>query len=389
MYVMIMKNYSQNYCISKEEKIIFLLSRLNPSSDVIESVNSLVKNNNDSIDFHKIKSLAFSNGAASLIYQNLKRLDFIPQDIIKSFRDAYLMTIKYNALNSREMVGILTLFRQNKINAIPLKGSIASEIIFGDLGLYPSSDIDILVHPADMKRAEKVLIEAGYLKSQGVSERDLLSSHYHLIFQKETHTVEVHWNLVKRYFYIPPEFWWEDIWQTVYEGVEVSMLSHERYLMYSIFRLFDHGFRPLKFFVLISEIISKYKNDIDWQKLLIFSKQYKMERLLLFTLRLLNDMSGTDIPENMLNRTVRGYELFKRLIISGLFNEIKRPHFRMFIYTFLLDSPQDFAKNLIRRIFPESSEIRLRYGVSEKSGKVYVYYLLNPLLIFFKKRSYH
>lgn len=386
---MIMKNYSKKYCISKEEKIIFLLSRLNPSSEVIESVNLLIKNNKDSIDFHKIKSLAFSNGVASLIYRNLESLNSVPENIIQSFRNAYLLTIKNNVLNSREMIRILTLLGKNNINAVPLKGSIASDMIFGDPGLYPSSDIDILVHLADMDKTKRILAEAGYFKTEGINERDLISSHYHLIFQKEKHTVEVHWNLVKRYFDVNPEFWWEDMHSTVYEGIELSMLSHERYLMYTIFRLFDHGFRPLKFFVLILAIINKYKNDIDWQKLFFFSKQYKMERLIFFTLRLLKEMFDMDIRESMPGRRIRGYELFKSQIICGLFSEIKRPHLRMFLYTFLLDSTQDFGKNLIKRIFPKSSEIRFRYGIPESSGKVYLYYLLNPLLIFLRKESHH
>ncbi len=380
-----MKHYSKDYCKDKEV-MLFILSRLNPSAEAINYVNSLIKNHPDFIELCRIKELAFSNGVGSLIYRNLKLIEPVPEIVMESFRNAYLLTVKNNAINMKEMIRILKILKQNKINAIPLKGAVASEIIFGDIGIYPSSDIDILIHPEDIQKAESLLFEAGYSKAKGLSDTDLLSNHYHLIFQKEIHTVELHWNLVKRYFHISPEFWWQDSWQIMHEDIEISMLSHERYLMYAIFRLFDHGFRPLKFFVLISEIINKYKNNIDWQKLLWFAKQYRMERLILFTLRTINYIFDTDLPENIMRRKILGYELIKRHVISNLFSEIKRPHLMMLFYTCLLDSPLDFSANIVKRFFPKSSEIRLRYGISEKSKKIYVYYLLNPLLIFFKKK---
>lgn len=380
-----MKHYSKSYC--KNEKIfLFLLSRLNPSTEAINYVNLLIKNHPDFIELCRIKELAFSNGVGSLIYRNLRLMEYVPETVMESFRNAYLLTVKTNAINMKEMIRILKILKQNKINAIPLKGAVASEIIFGDIGIYPSSDIDILIHPEDIQKAENLLFEAGYSKAKGLSDTDLLSNHYHLIYQKEVHTIELHWNLVKRYFYIPPEFWWQDSWQIMHEGIKIPMLSHERYLMYAIFRLFDHGFRPLKFFVLISEIVNKYKDNMDWQKLQFFAKQYKMERLVLFTLRTINYMFDTAIPKNIIRRKILGYELIKRHVISNLFSEVKRPHLRMLFYTCLLDSPRDFLNKIVKRVFPTSSEIRLRYGVSEKSKKIYVYYLLNPLLIFLKKK---
>ena len=106
---------------------------------------------------------------------------------------------------------------------------------------------------------------------------------------------------------------------------------------------------------------------------------------MVFTLRLIHDILGTDIPANVIKKNIIGYEALKKLINSGLFNEVTRPHLRMFLYTFLLDDPMEYAKVISRRFFPEIGEIRLRYGLPMGSKKAYAYYLLNPLLVLMKK----
>jgi len=367
-----------------EENLILLLSSVNPLPEFLEEAKNLMTNK-DSVDYDRMFRLAGSNGVLSSLHHNLKDIDAAPEYVRKRLKNAYLQILRNNVAQAEEVLQILVLLKKNHVEAIPLKGAAASELIFGDPGLYLSTDIDILVRPEYLAGVSEVLLKAGYEKNEGISENDLISSHYHFIFQKDRYHFEVHWNLVKRYFQIPPEFWWEDVHKIVYEGMEITGLSAERYIMYTVFRLFDHGFRPLKFFVLISEIIKKYQDEIDWGVLMTFSRRYKMERLMGFTLRLIHDILGTDIPANVIKKNIIGYEAFKKVIISGLFHEVTRPHLRMFFYTFLLDDPMEYAKVISRRFFPEIGEIRLRYGLPRGSKKVYAYYLLNPLLVLMKK----
>lgn len=373
--------------LKTEEKLILFLLVMENSAQLVSKIRELLKDKRHTVDFIRVFEHAAANEVAPIVYENLRTFDNVPIEIIARFRNAYLHSLRNNILNSEEMLRILSSLAKCGVKAIPLKGSFASDIIFDNPGIYPATDIDILVKPEDIKKAEDILNEQGYMKNEIIGSEDLLSGHYHFLYIKDSYFLELHWNLVKRYFRVPPEFWWDETEQIEYSGITISVLSHERYLMYAIFRLFDHGFRPLKFFIFIYGLLRKYKNEIDWQKLFLYSKQYKMERMLFFTLRLLNDIFHEDIPQFILQRKLTGYELIKKQVISGLFGEVKRPHLRMLFYTSLLDSPGDFFVNIIRRIFPKSSEIRLRYGISEKSRMVYMYYLLNPLIIFLKRRN--
>jgi hypothetical protein len=371
---------------SAEECLILLLSRVELPGDTQAEIRRFWEEVRGTLDYRKVMELAALNLVSPLLYRNFLKLEDVPEYFLEELRGRYLYTLRNNTLHAGETVRLLRHLQEGGVEAIPLKGSLASDIVFRDPGLYPTGDIDLLVRPTDMKKTEEILLEAGFAKDTGFSEEDLLQSHYHLIFHNGTYVVEVHWNLVRRYFEVPPAFWWEDRNETEYSGLRISQLSPERYLLYAIFHLFLHGFRPLKFFVLISELIRSYAGALDWEKLLSYAERYKMKRLTLFTLMLLHELLGTEVPDELRRRHIPAYGFLRRSVLSGLFGDVARTHLKMLNYTLLLDSPGEMARVILRRAFPDVGELRLRFGLPENSKRVYLYYLLNPFFLLLRRR---
>lgn len=369
--------------MTAEQKIVFLLSRLRPSPEAMASARDLITGS--SLDYRRLVALAHMNGVSPLLYHSLKSLEGVPEGIMGELRNTYLCAMRDNIGTAAEVMRLLSLLKEHGIDAIPLKGPVASDIIFGNPGLYPSGDLDILVRPSDLERTKKALLDEGYRES-ALDERDMLQSSYHINFWKEGYFLEVHWTLTFRYFEVPPEFWWEEVGVMDYQGMEIRALSAERYLLYSIFRLYSHAFRPLRFLVLVAEIINKYRNELDWQSLSFFSEKFRMARLVRFTVKLLHDLLGLDIPETVAKKRLFGYGWLKRLVLSGLFRDVEKIHPRMLLFTALQQSPLDTLRILSQRIFPPLSEIRLRYNLPAGSKKLYAYYLLNPILMIIRKR---
>ena len=210
--------------LSNEEKIILLASRLNPSNQDIDDIVRLVANGNPKIDYKKLIQLAAHNGVAPLLYKNLKPLEILSEEVLSELRNLYFYSIVGNLQKATMLLEILRMLKDQQIAAIPIKGVLAAEIIFENPGLYYGSDIDILVKPSDLQKVKHILIGAGYGYNEE-NEPDMLSSHYHIVFSKDHQLVEVHWNLVKRYFNIPPEFWWEDTLLEQYQGQEILCLA--------------------------------------------------------------------------------------------------------------------------------------------------------------------
>lgn len=366
--------------LSVEEKIIFLGSRLNPSNEDIASLEQLVTGGVEQVGYKKLIHLATRNGVAPLLYMNLKAIACVPEKVLSKLRNIYFYSISANLRKMSELLKILDLLKANGITAIPYKGAIASEIIFQNPALYYGVDIDILVRPSDLEAAKNIFSSSGYSYNREI-ENDMLSSHYHIAFHNGKHSVELHWNLVKRYFDIPPEFWWEDAFVEQFENREILSLSPEKYLMCTIFRLFSHMFNPLNFFVLISEISNKYYEKIDWLNFAVLVKKYRMKRLTSFTMKFLNDFLGTKIGNGIIDSNILGYGLFKPFIINALFREIDRPNLGKLLFLIMLDSPNDILGLLSGRVLPKEGEIRLRYRIPKGSKSIYLYYVLNPVLL--------
>lgn len=372
--------------MSPEEELVLSLSRLDLSGEEKGEIEGFLSKHPASIDFSKALKLADINLVSPLLYRNMKEFRDVPTQFMGALKKAYLATFHQNVLHSRETLRLIGMLRGAGVEAIPVKGSLAADIIMGDFGVYPTGDVDLLVRPADLEKTKKILADEGFCEVMEFSERDLRESSYHLILGNGSYLVEVHWNLVKWAFEADPEFWWEGMRREQYEGQEISFLSPERYLLYAIFHLFTHRFRPLKFALLVSGLARKYRHELDWERLLSDAGRIRMERLTLFTLRLLHEILGTDIPDYLARKRILGYSLLKRNILRGFFPEATRSYVRLALFTTLLDTPLDTARVLLRRLFPPASEIRLRYNLPMESKRVYLYYLANPVLMMFRKR---
>lgn len=372
--------------ITAEQKLLLNLAR--PFLSEPEQAELLsFATQHPSLDINKVFSLAFDCEVAGFVYKNSKGSGIFPDDLKIKLQGHYQKNGLRGILALKETLDVMKTLGKNDILAIPLKGAFASETIFKDISVYPFGDIDILIKRNDLFKSKDILCsQCQYSSVDSILESDLLESHYHIILNKKF-TLEIHWNLVKRYFKIKDGFWWETAQPMTWNNIPVMDLSVENNILYNVFRLFDHCFHPLRFFVLMSGIIEKNKDVIDWEKLVSTARHYKMEKLVLFTLFVCHELLKTPLPESMHLKPKKEYLLFRSLVCSGLLSGVKRKHFRMLIYNLILIDFQTLGRVLAGRLFPTKAELRLRYNLSPSSKLVSFYYFLNPILLLFKSKK--
>lgn len=86
-----------------------------------------------------------------------------------------------------ELKGVLRAFHQSNIAAVPLKGPILAERLYGSSTLRASRDLDLLVSCADLPRAERVLSATGF--SPGIPDD------YHRPWRRQSTTLELHFDV--------------------------------------------------------------------------------------------------------------------------------------------------------------------------------------------------
>lgn len=367
--------------LTPEQQLALLMTGLHQSPEGIKEIETLC-NGTGVIDYQKLFEFASQNGVASMIYRNLQGLNCIPAAFMDRLKNAYYSVLRNNVVHLQETMKVSGALRENGIEVIILKGSLASEILFKDLGVYPTGDIDLLIRPSEIRKASAVLLGFGY---KIVDEKIELEQSDYLNFFNGTYWIDVHCNLVAPYFNIPNDFWWLDSRKIVREEEELTILSAEKYLLFAVFHLFSHGFTTLKCFVLVEAVMAAYKEEIDWPKLIAYSEEYGMGSLVLFTLRLVHEAFGMEVPEQLIEIRLRGYRIFRRAVATGLFRKSSYFFVRIAFYLLLLAGPSALFRVTTRAVFPNPARMRSRYGLPEHSKLIYVYYVLNPILLAIRK----
>lgn len=368
--------------MSPEQKILLLLIRSRRSGEVIRETEKLFRDSSKPINNDELFSLAAENRVASIIYRNSLELQFIPQDLRDRLKNAYYSVLRKNIKHLEETFRISNALMDNGIESIVLKGSAASDLLFRDSGVYPTGDIDVLVRSSDISKASGIFKDIDYEMFDNI---DLSEERDYLNYQGRAYFLDLHRRLATPYFDIPDEFWWEESISVRHCEHPLKILSGEKYLLFSILHLFLHQYRTLKFFALIDAVIYGYEGGMDWDKVVHYSERYGLRRVVFLTLKLLNEMMGTEIPALIRDNTIRGYGLFRNLVLGGLFKKSIMVFLRTAVYLMILTGPSAIVRTSIKALFPSAARMRARYGLPENSKLVYFYYLLNPFSILFKR----
>ena len=145
-----------------------------------------------------------------------------------------------------ELTRVGRLFVEAGVPLIPLKGVALSQELYGDPCVRSSCDLDILVKPEDVEKAEKLLIQAGYRHALGfhnMPERqkhhivNTLHHHEYLNDDRQGY-IELHWRS-----YLWPKERVAALWDTsrysAWLDVGLMQLSTEETILF----LADHGAR--------------------------------------------------------------------------------------------------------------------------------------------------
>ncbi|MEI6286840.1 MAG: nucleotidyltransferase family protein [Bacillota bacterium] len=102
-----------------------------------------------------------------------------------------------------ETIRLVRLLESNGIRVIVLKGAALAVPLYGDVGMRPTHDVDLLINKADVQAAYALVETYGYksdhdLLSRKFTNKQLaatLKASHHEKFQKERLVVELHWQL--------------------------------------------------------------------------------------------------------------------------------------------------------------------------------------------------
>ncbi len=152
--------------------------------------------------------LADRHGTQPLLYQALVGIDdAIPREQVSWLEQRYQTNLHKALFLSRELIRIVDHLFARGLAVMPYKGLALAELIYRDIALRQSGDIDLLIHPQDLPRIRDAVRELGYsphLSLSPTEERAYLKSGYEFAFDGEAgpNLLEVQWAIQPRFYSI-------------------------------------------------------------------------------------------------------------------------------------------------------------------------------------------
>lgn len=274
----------------------FVLSCIN-SAEVPEEVIA-------SLNWNMVLNLAVIHSIFPLVYNTISRLNYptVPKNIVMILQQKCIRSAIIIVGLADEIVRIVKDMEHSGVQPIILKGPPLSIKINEDIALRASSDIDILVDPAEFQRAEKILEKLEYRRiSPNFSltprqQKNFFKKdhHFEYVNDKRAIKVELHWRI--RSFNIKhfPSVSDLNTQKINVAGFAVPVMGNEYWLIYLMVHGYKHMWVRLRWLYDIKIFIEQ---NINWKKIITIAENTELKPILHQTLILLNTLFEVPIPQ--------------------------------------------------------------------------------------------
>lgn len=254
------------------------------------------------VDWAKLLSLAEHHGVLPIVSRNLiEHAPALPSEIQQRLRLAYEANLRRSLWFAAELTRIMEHFKRRELRAVPYKGPVLAQQVYGDVGLRSFSDLDLLIAPVDFGRAKQALGELGYRASAKLTptlERFLLQVTYECPFDADAgpNLLELQWALLPNFFAV--NFLIEDLLaracSTTISGTEVPCLSPEDCLLALSLHAAKHLWSKLSWLTDIAETLRT--QPIDYSVVCSRARSLGVVRILAVSLWLVKNLLPGEVP---------------------------------------------------------------------------------------------
>ena len=242
------------------------------------------------IDWDLLFRHADRHALLPLLYRNL-RLHFplaIPAS--QQIREKSFEHGIGNLFLSGALLKILDAMRAHSIRALAYKGPVLAACLYGDITLREMSDVDILVDPASLSAARRVLIDLGYAasltttrKQEEARQRSDCESEF--CSRDGRVLVDLHWRLTAPH--LAARFNFEDFWSrrrhiAIGQNIIPTFSAEDTALILAV-----HGGKHLwPRLSWLADFAESLRSNLDWQLLRVRALEAGAQRLLLLAFSL-------------------------------------------------------------------------------------------------------
>ena len=356
----------------------------------------------DELDWNKMLKMAQFHRLLPLLHKLFTSSSSIepPESVLKELRIRHFKNLGNNFSLVQELISVLKVLETENISAITFKGPITAISAYGDLSLRTFGDLDLLVHPDDFLRLRKIAIEHGYHcdRLMAPEERACLKKlspekqasyfksekEFSLVNPKNCIFLDIHQGILSKQF--APLFdtrWIWDYTQTIkVGGRQVLSLKPEVQVLILCAQGAEDYWNQLGKICDVAMLVHRHP-ELDWDALIMLSKQLDVLPRILLGLALINSLYGVALPGEI-QELLKDLRSIQRLVNTVqqdiLLKNSCQPKARLtlprFIYQLrLMNDWKNQARSVLAIMTPTLADLA---AISLPKSLFFVYYLLRP-----------
>lgn len=323
--------------MTPEQHLLLLGANPHPNPAQIEQLHRLLSS---PIDWSVIIAQADKHGISQLLFHTIQEIEGItlPDNAHYQLKQRFDRAIRQNLFLTAELIRVLQLLEQSGITAVPFKGPVLAEQLYGNLALRVFLDLDILIHPEDKEQVKELLLKDGF------------KYHFHpdsasqFVKSQPPIILEIHWEAISfgsnwlrklknkslptTLAHLTPR-----LMTTKLGGKNTTTLSPEDMLLILTIHGSKHWWSRLNWLSDIAALLHVYPT-IEWDWVIDQVNYWKIRRLVYLGLNLIHQFLGVKLPNLILDQVRIEPEIEKltRQVESMFFIEqnfytryIKRP----------------------------------------------------------------
>ena len=323
------------------------------------------------MNWDSLLAFAETEGLAPALGFALKAVawEAVPAAVRERLTRHFTESVVRHLLLSHELGLALRRFAAEDVPVILLKGPILSETLYPHPALRPFSDLDLLIRPQDLLRADELL--------RGLGCRRVADAHswsFDIAYDRETlydgptgFRVDLHWGLINdpRYSWNHQEGLsvWERAIRVPVAGEAALGLCPEDLLLYLAVHLaIHHSLAGLLWYWDLALILDRWGDTLDWETVIARASRWRVRNAAFFALRGLESFFGVCAPPSVM---VRLQPRGPRAAAIGWFLRHREPdrlaRLGHLIPLLLVDRPKDLLGSVSHSICPPAAWVRARY----------------------------
>jgi len=251
------------------------------------------------VDWSKFSVCAERHRVGAFLHWRLpaRAREALPSAVLGEFGRAAERGTHRSLQRASELVRLARQFADSGIPVASVKGPLLALQLYGELGQRHAGDIDLLVAPDDVERADALLKAQGYERTEPDFELTPLQFRQFRRFKRDAEylspgsgiRLELGWRLFHVAESCRAEFEWRD-----FAGQKIAVLKPEDNALY----LFAHGARHgwFRLFWLVDVSLLLAGNGVDWPAAAESARRLGLERSVSQGAALAGELLGVPVP---------------------------------------------------------------------------------------------